>query len=91
MRLFAIGDDRDARGFRLAGVEAIACRTRRDVERAAAGVAARGAEPGVVLVSEAVYRQAPTAFDALRRRPRWPIVLVLPEGKATGSDGVRVD
>jgi hypothetical protein len=36
-------------------------------------------QAGVVLVSKAVYRLAPTAIDAIVDRPRWPIVIVLPE------------
>ncbi len=80
MRLILLGDADDARGFRLAGVETTVCRTRDDVERAAAAVLEDGdGEIGVVLVSESVCQLAPSAMDALQDRPRWPILVVLPE------------
>ena len=86
MRLVLLGNLDDARGFRLAGVETIVCRTRDDVDRAVAGLLAEG-NVGAVLVSEAVYRLAPGVLTALQDRPQWPIVLVLPED---GADGRRV-
>ena len=80
MTLVLLGDADDARGFRLAGVEDRVCRTRADVDRAVAelfdGV---GGRVGVVLVSEPVYRLAPDVMAALQDRPRWPILVVLPE------------
>jgi vacuolar-type H+-ATPase subunit F/Vma7 len=80
MRLVLLGDPDDARGFRLAGVEATVCRTRDDVERAVAALPEDGdRQIGVVLVSASVYQLAPSVMDALQDRPRWPILLVLPE------------
>jgi len=80
MKLVLLGDADAARGFRLAGVETTVCRTRDDVERAAARLLEDGdREIGVVLVSRSVYQLAPTAMDALQDRPRWPILVVLPE------------
>ena len=88
MTLVLLGDADDARGFRLAGVESTVCRTRDDVERAVAALLASGARPtGVVLVSESVYQLAPSVMDALQDRPRWPILVVLPE---QGNAGRRV-
>jgi hypothetical protein len=39
----------------------------------------------VMLVSERVYRLAPTAIDALQNRPGWPLLVVLP-GASEGGD-----
>ena len=80
MRIVLLGDSGDARGFRLAGIESFVCRTRDDLDRAVAALAETGNErAGLVLVSEPVYRMAPGAIDALQDRPRWPVVLILPE------------
>ena len=78
MRLALLGDEDDARGFRLAGVDAMVCRTRDDVDRAASELAG-GNHASVVLVSDTVYRLASTAIDELQAGASWPIVLVLPE------------
>lgn len=79
MRLVLLGDADDGRGFRLAGVETILCRTRDDVEREVATLLQDGGRQiGVVLVSAAVYQLAPHMIDAIRDRPLWPILLVLP-------------
>lgn len=73
MRVVVLGDDADARGFRLAGVAAAGCRTREDVVEAVR----RADDPeAVVLVSPAVVRLAPDAIDRLRDGTR--LVLVLP-------------
>ena len=78
MRLVLLGDPDDARGFRLAGVESTVCRTGDDVRLAVDEVRGGGTPAGVVLVTESVYQLAPTVLDALRDRPRGPIVIVLP-------------
>jgi vacuolar-type H+-ATPase subunit F/Vma7 len=83
MTLAVLGDVADARGFRLAGVESRVCRTRDQVARATAALADG---VGVVLVSASVYRLAPSEIDALRDRPRWPIVVMLPD---TGQERER--
>ncbi|MBZ5558073.1 MAG: V-type ATP synthase subunit F [Acidobacteriia bacterium] len=82
MPLLVLGDADDARGFRLAGVKALACGTERDLDRAIRDLVAAGGEPGsVVLVSEAVRRLSPAAIDALTSRPGWPMVVVMPESE----------
>jgi vacuolar-type H+-ATPase subunit F/Vma7 len=83
MRLVVLSDGDEARGFRLAGVHTIVCRTRADVDRAL--VERRGPDRAdVMLVADRVYRLAPTAIDALQNRPGWPVV-VLP-GASEGGD-----
>ena len=84
MRLVVLGDADDARGFRLAGVETVVCRTQADVDRALAGCVGHE-RSDVVLVSERVYHLAPTVLDALQNRPGWPILVVLP-GSSEGGD-----
>ena len=80
MRLVLLGDADDARGFRLAGVETTICRTRADVDHAVAQLFEDGGEPtSVVLVSAPVHHLAPSVIDALQDRPRWPILVLLPE------------
>jgi vacuolar-type H+-ATPase subunit F/Vma7 len=84
MRLVVLSDGDDARGFRLAGVDTIVCRTRADVDRALAE-RRRPDRSDVMLVSERVYRLAPTAIDARQNRPGWPLLVVLP-GASEGDD-----
>lgn len=80
MPLLVLGDADDVRGFRLAGVKALACSTERDLDRAICDCVASGGGPGsVVLVSEAVRRLAPARVDALTTRAGWPMVVVMPE------------
>jgi vacuolar-type H+-ATPase subunit F/Vma7 len=87
MTLLLLATADDARGFGLAGVACTVCRTREDVDRAAASLLTdRDPQPaGIVLVSEPVYRLAPATVEALQARAHWPIVLVLPEA----GDGER--
>ncbi len=82
MRLVVLSDGDDARGFRLAGVDTIVCRTPADIDRA---LAERRGPDRVMLVSEPVYRLAPRAIDALQNRPGWPLVVVLP-GASEGGE-----
>lgn len=84
MRLVVLSDADDARGFRLAGVETIVCRTHADLDRALAERLGHE-RSDVVLVSERVYHLAPVVLDALQNRPGWPIVVVLP-GPSEGGD-----
>jgi vacuolar-type H+-ATPase subunit F/Vma7 len=79
MTLVVLGDIADVRGFRLAGVESHVCRTRDEVRLA---TVALNDDVGVVFVSGPVYRLAPAEIDALRDRPRWPVVVVLPDTSA---------
>lgn len=88
MRLVLLGDAADARGFRLAGVDSTVCRTRDDVDRAVAELFENGdGHTGIVLVSAPVYRLAPSVMDALQNRPRWPILVMLPESGDGGRQG----
>jgi len=82
MRLVVLSDGDEARGFRLAGVDTIVCRTRADLDRA---LAERRGPDRVMLVSERVYRLAPRAIDAFQNRPGWPLLVVLP-GAPEGGD-----
>jgi vacuolar-type H+-ATPase subunit F/Vma7 len=76
MPLLVLGNADEVRGFRLAGVRALACGTARDLDRAIRDFV----EPGsVLLISDAVRRAAPKTIDALTGRPGWPLVVVIPE------------
>ena len=82
MRLVVLSDGDEARGFRLAGVDTIVCRTPADVDGA---LAERCGPDRVMLVSERVSRLAPRVIDALQNRPGWPLVVVLP-GASEGGE-----
>jgi vacuolar-type H+-ATPase subunit F/Vma7 len=74
--VLVLGSPADARGFRLAGATTVTCATRGDVQRATTGARTDGC--ALVLVSPEVYGIAPREIDALGRRRRGPLVLVLP-------------
>ena len=74
-----LGDADDARGFRLAGVTALACRTAADVLGALRHVTRSDRDRAdIVLVSDAVYRLAPEHVDAVSVGGEGPMVLVVP-------------
>lgn len=84
--VLVLANDDDARMFRLAGVEAVVCRTEGEVTRAIDGLHAGARSPvALLLVSEPVYRMGRAACDGLDASSEWPIVFVLPaprEGRA---------
>ncbi len=80
-----LGDAADARGFRLAGVASVVCRTAADVDRALRQLdAAKTHRQDVVLVSRSVYRVAADRIDAVSAAAG-PMVLVLPATAEGGS------
>ena len=77
--VLVLGDAADALGFRLAGARAIACSRATDVDRGLGRLeAAEKDRPGLILVSESVYRLAQATLDALQGAAHGPLVLVLP-------------
>jgi len=82
--ILVLGDADDARGMALAGAQVVRCRTREEVTRSLARVARGDVSPSMVMVSAPVYALASAEIDALRDRPRGPIVLVLPETAKMG-------
>lgn len=78
-QIVLLGDADDARGFRLAGVTALVCRTAADVDAALRQVTCSDRDRAdIVLVSDAVYRLAPERVDAVSLGREGPMVLVLP-------------
>ena len=83
--VLVLGDAADAPGFRLAGVCAIMCSRATDVDRALAQCEATQKDrPGVILVSESVYRLAQATLDALQGATDGPLLLVLPASDGWG-------
>jgi vacuolar-type H+-ATPase subunit F/Vma7 len=75
MRIVVIGDDRDVRGFALAGVGGRVCRDRRDVERAFAEVPD---DTGLILLSASAARLAAASVASAQAKKR-PALVVLPK------------
>jgi vacuolar-type H+-ATPase subunit F/Vma7 len=82
--MLVLGDARDARGFRLAGVSSAVCQQREDVERSLREFGKAGTTDGLLVISDQVYRLAPDLFDALSEESQRAVVLVLP-----GTGGTR--
>jgi vacuolar-type H+-ATPase subunit F/Vma7 len=74
-----VGSPEDARGFRLAGVAAVAA-TRDAIDRAAAAWLAEAARPALLIVSPEALAMARDTLEALEKEPGGTIVIVLPEG-----------
>jgi vacuolar-type H+-ATPase subunit F/Vma7 len=80
MTIVVLADEADARGFRLAGIDALLCESRTDVEDAVAALGGGPADdrPAVLFVSAPVAALAPDVVEALQDDDRWTAVLVLP-------------
>ncbi len=85
MRIVALGELDEARGFALAGVETMSCLTPREAE---ARLSALGSDPtvGLVLVSASVDEMAPGAVARIRSQRRAPVILVLPRPGFEGAN-----
>jgi vacuolar-type H+-ATPase subunit F/Vma7 len=79
-----IGDPLDVVGFGLAGVDAVACPTRADLEHAIEE-AQGDASLALLIVSPGAAALAPDLIARLRESPRLPITVVLPDWHAAGE------
>jgi vacuolar-type H+-ATPase subunit F/Vma7 len=77
MRALVLGDEDDARGFALAGVEARACRNASEL-LAALERATSDADVGLIVVAAAVAALDPPAIGRARARAGSALLLVLP-------------
>jgi vacuolar-type H+-ATPase subunit F/Vma7 len=77
MRALVLGDEDDARGFALAGVEACACRDASAL-KAALERAGSDADVGLIVVAAGVAELDPQAIESARARAGSVLLLVLP-------------
>jgi vacuolar-type H+-ATPase subunit F/Vma7 len=78
VKILAIGTTDDVRGFALAGVETVRCRTAQDAETALITIAA---DPAValLLVPAWVGQVARAALTRIRSSRRGPLIVVVPD------------
>jgi len=90
VKFFCIGDEDTVRGFRLAGVEGRVVETAREAAEALQR-AARRADLGVVIVTDAVAGDIRDEVDTLRMGQAAPLIVEVPgpEGPMPGRKTLR--
>jgi vacuolar-type H+-ATPase subunit F/Vma7 len=75
VRAFLLGTERDVRGFSLAGVGGLACRTAAELRRA---IRELPGDVGLLLLSSETAEGSPAAVRRLQGSESTPVLLVLP-------------
>jgi vacuolar-type H+-ATPase subunit F/Vma7 len=80
VKIVAVGRADDTRGFALAGVEIVSCRTPGEADAVISALSA-DAHVGVVIVPAWLNRVAPALVARVRARRRGPVLIVLPDAE----------
>lgn len=88
MRIVAVGQPDEVRGFALAGVETAPCRTAQEADRVLSTLVADDSQVGVIVVSAWANQAVAGSVARARERRDAPVVIVLPPTDEAESRGL---